>query len=155
MPSFNIKGKYNIGKKRNQSNTRNSSTSLETATASTTAVRLVTINRSPTGSRRLYEQPPMKLVNVKREMAIGREEPYDERSERLVNLAKLPSKYAGVFDIPAAKLFSVNKPPPIRRADNFTSLSSVNFVTPDDLPITPKEAYDNPTYAFWYQNNAR
>ncbi|CAH3137455.1 unnamed protein product, partial [Porites lobata] len=155
MPSFNIKGKYNIGKKRKQSNARNSSTSLETATTSTTSVRLVTINKSPTGPRRLYEQPPMKLVNVEQEMAIGREEPYDERSVRLVNLAKLPSKYADVFDIPAAKLFSVNKPPPIRRQDNFTSLSSVNLVTPDDLPITPKEAYDNPTYAFWYQNNAR
>ena len=150
MPSLNMKRKYKIGKPRKQSNNRNSSCSLETATASTTSVRLVTVNLSPTNPRKFYEPPPLKLVNLEQELAGARDEPCDENSVRLVNLAKLPPKYADVFDVPAAKLFNVNKPPPIRCQES--SPSSVNLVTPDDRPITPKEAYDNPTYAFWKKN---
>jgi len=151
MPRLNMKKKYIVGlKSRKQSNNRNSSTSLETATASTTSVRLVTVNKSPTNSRKFYEQPPLKLVNLELELAGGRDSPHDDNSVRLMNMAKLPPKYADMFDVPATKLFNVNKPLPIRCQEK--SPSSVNLVKPDDYPITPKEAYDNPTYAFWKRN---
>ena len=154
MPSFNIRGKYKVGKSRKQSDNRNSSTSMETATASTTSVRLVTINKSPPNSRKFYEEPPLKLVNLEQELAGARDEANDDKAVTLLNLAKLPPKYADMFDAPASKLFNVNKPPPIRCHDKPRTLSSVNLVTADDLPITPKEAYDNPTYAFWHRNES-
>lgn len=135
-----MKKKYEFSSSRNQSNNSHNSTSLETAAASTTSVRLVTVNRSPTSSRKIYDEPVLKLVNVEQEQTGQRHEPCDDNSVRLVNLAKLPPKYADVFDIPAAKLFNVNEE---------KSTSSVNLMFPDHLPITPKEAYDNPTYAFW------
>ena len=151
MPSLNMKKKYKVGKTRKQSMTRNSTTSLETASASTTSVRLVTINRSPTSSRKYRDGPPLKLVNFEQELAESRGEAYDDNSVRLMNMAKLPPKYADVFDLPAAKLFNVNKPPPKRGQEK--SPSKVNLVTSDDRPITPKEAYDNPTYEFWKRDS--
>ena len=142
-----MKKKYKVGKSRKQSMTRNSTTSLETATPSTTSVRLVTINKSPTSSRKYADGPPLKLVNFEQELAESRGETFGDNSVRLMNMAKLPPKYADVFDLPAAKLFNVCKPPPKRGQEK--SPSKVNLVTSDDRPITPREAYDNPTYAFW------
>lgn len=139
-----MKGKYKV--KSNQSDNRSSSVSLETATATATtnSVRLVTVNRSPTSSRRYNEPLPLKLVNLQQELSASRHDSCDDNSVRLTNLAKLPPKYADMYDVPASKLFSVNKPP-----KEIFATSSLNLVSADDYPITPKEAYDNPTYAFW------
>ncbi|XP_078349353.1 uncharacterized protein LOC144634311 isoform X2 [Oculina patagonica] len=147
FPSIKMKKTFVVNKK--QSDNRGSSMSLETATATATtnSVRLVTVNKSPTGSRKYNEPPPLKLVNLEQELAAGRHESFDDNSVRLTNLAKLPPKYADVFDVPASKLFSVNRPP--LRSQEILTPSSVNLICPDDYPITPKEAYDNPTYAFW------
>lgn len=134
-----------------QSEHRDSSVSFETATATATAttnsVRLVTVNKSLTGSRKNNEPPPLKLVNLEQELATSREDSFDDNSVRLTNLAKLPSKYADVFDIPASRLFSVNKPP--MRGQEMLAPTLVNLSRPEDYPITPREAYDNPTFAFW------
>ena len=141
LPSISKEGKYEL--KGKPSDNRGSSVSLETATATTTSVRLVTVNKSPTNSRKFNESPPLKLVNFQQELATSRHERFDDNSVRLTNLAKLPPKYADMLvDAPASKLFSVNKTP-------VKTTSSVNLVCPDDYPITPKEAYDNPTYAYW------
>jgi len=138
-----MKKKYVV--KTKQSDHRSSSVSLETATATTNSVRLVTVNKSPTGSRKSNESPPLKLVNLERELATSREDSFDDNSVRLTSLAKLPPKYADVFDLPASKLFSVNKPP----VRGQLAPSSMNFICPENYPITPREAYDNPTFAFW------
>ena len=132
-----------------QSEQRDSSLSLETATATATtnSVRLVTVNKTPTGSRKNNESPPIKLVNLEQGLATSREHSFDDNSVRLTNLAKLPQKYADVFDVPASKLFSVIKPP--MRGQEMLAPTSVNLSYPEDYPITPREAYDNPTYAFW------
>ena len=142
-----MKKKYVVETK--QSDHRDSSSSLETATATATtnSVRLVTVNKSPTGSRKNNESPPLKLVNLEQELAAGREDSIDDNSVRLTNLAKLPPKYADVFDVPASKLFSVNKPP--MKGQEMLAPTVVNFSCPEDYPITPREAYDNPTFAFW------
>ena len=142
-----MKKKYVV--KTKQCDHRDSSLSLETATATaeTNSVRLVTVNKSPTGSRKNNESPPLKLVNLEEELAASREDSFDDSCVRLTNLAKLPPKYADVFDVPASKLFSVNKPP--IKGQEILAPSSVNIMCPDDYPITPREAYDNPTFAFW------
>ncbi|PFX17359.1 EGF-like module-containing mucin-like hormone receptor-like 1 [Stylophora pistillata] len=135
-PSFSSRGKYNI--RRKPSDNRLNSVSLETATPTTTSVRLVRTN-----SRQIKEPPPLKLVNLKQELASARQEQIDDNSVRLTNFAKLPPKYADMLvDAPASRLFSVSKP-----SMKITSL--VNNVSPNEYPITPKEAYDNPTYAYW------
>lgn len=134
-----------------ESDNRGSSVSLETATATTNSVRLVTVNKSPKGSRKNNESPPLKLVNLDQKLASCRHESFDDNSVRLTNLAKLPPKYADVFDAPASKLFSVNRPP--MRSQEMLAPSSVNLICPSDYPITPKEVYDNPTYAFWRVSN--
>lgn len=142
-----MKKKYVV--KTKQSDHRGSSASLETATATATtnSVRLVTVNKSPTGSRKCNESPPLKLVNLEQELAAIRGDSFDDNSVRLTNLAKLPPKYADVSDVPASKLFSVNKPP--MRGQELLAPSSVTLICPEDYPITPREAYDNPTYTFW------
>lgn len=139
MPSFRVKKRYVV--KTNRSDARGS-VSLETASA-TNSVRLVTVS----GSQKYNDPPPLKLVNLEQELTASRKDSFDDNSVRLTNLAKLPPNYADVFDLPASKLFSVNRPP-IRNNETVTP-SSVNLVCPDDYPITPREAYDNPTYAFW------
>ena len=142
-----MKRKYVVETK--QSEQRDSSLSLETATATATtnSVRLVTVNKSPTCSRKNNESQPLKLVNLEQDLATSREDSFDDNSVRLTNLAKLPPKYADVFDVPASKLFSVNKPP--MRGQEMLAPTSANLSCPEDNPITPREAYDNPTYAFW------
>ena len=51
-----------------------------------------------------------------------------------------------LVDAPASKLFSVSKSP-------MKTTSSVNLVSPNEYPITAKEAYYNPTYAYWNGRN--
>lgn len=140
-----MKKKYVV--KTKQCDHRDSSLSVETATATTNSVHLVTVNKSPTGSRKNNESTPLKLVNLEQELVVGREDSFGDCSVRLTNLAKLPPKYADVFDVPASKLFSVNKPP--IKSQEILAPSSVNIMCPEDYPITPREAYDNPTFAFW------
>ena len=120
----------------------NSSTSLEAATASTTSVRLMTINRSPTNSRKFSDGPPLKLVNFEQKLAGIPDKAYDENSVKLVNMVKLQT---GVFDSPAERLS--NKTTPTECQGKSKSL--MQLVSSDDIPITPKQAYDNPTYKFW------
>lgn len=120
-----------------QSDNRDSSMSLEIAMATTNSVCLATVNMSPTVSRKNNEPPPLKPVNSEQELAASRDESLDDNSVRRTNLAKLPPKYADVFDVP-----------PIRGQEILT-LSSGNLACPDDYPFTPREAYANPTYTFW------
>ena len=121
-----------------KSDNRDSSVSLETAMATTSSVCLATINMSPTGSRKNNEPALLKPVNSEQELAVSQDDSFDENSERLTNLAKLPPKYADVFDLP-----------PMRGQEMLTPSSSGNLAFPDDYPITPREAYANPTYTFW------
>ena len=69
-------------------------------------------------------------------------EQIDDNSVSLTNLAKLPPRYTDMLvDAPASKLFSVSKSP-------MKTTSSVDLVSPNEYPITPKEAYYNPAYAY-------
>ena len=140
MPSFSSRGKYHL--KGKAGDTRFNSVSLETATPTTTSVRLVTTN-----SRQFKEPPSLKLVNLEQELASAQQMEIENNSVSLTNLAMLPPRYADMLvDAPASKLFSVSKSP-------MKTTSSVNLVSPNEYPITAKEAYYNPTYAYWNGRN--
>ncbi|XP_068731169.1 adhesion G protein-coupled receptor E2-like isoform X1 [Montipora capricornis] len=139
----NMRKRYEVSRSRGKhQQTFNSSVSLEAATASTTSVRLMTINRSPTNSRKFSDGLPLKLVNFEQKLAGIPDKAYDENSVKLVNMGKLQT---GVFDGAAERLSNKTTPMECQKK----SKSSMQLVSSDDIPITPKQAYDNPTYAFW------
>ena len=150
LPSLqNMRKRYEVGKSAGKQ-TFNSSTSVETASATSTSVRFMTIHRSPTNSRKFSDEPPLKLVNFEQELARGNDKGHDSKSVKLTNVSKLPSNYPDSSDVPAAKIFIANKPQSKKWHEESTVPSQL--VASDDWPITPKEAYDNPTYAFWSGN---
>ena len=143
-----MRKRYEVGKSRGKQ-AFNSSTSVETASASSTSLRFVTINRSPTNSRKFSDEPPLKLVNFEQELARGKDEGHDKRI-KLTNISMFPSNHADSCDVPPSRIFVANEPRSKKCHEESTV--SPQLVASDDLPITPKEAYDNPTYAFWSGN---
>ncbi|KAK2567536.1 Matrilin-2 [Acropora cervicornis] len=149
LPSLrNMRKRYEVGKSRGKQ-TFNSSTSVETASASSTSLRFVTINRSPSNSRKFSDEPPLKLVNFEQELVRGKDKGHDKRI-KLTNISMFPSNHADSCDVPPARIFVANEPHSKKCHEESTV--SPQPVASDDLPITPKEAYDNPTYAFWSGN---
>ncbi|XP_067018681.1 adhesion G protein-coupled receptor E2-like isoform X4 [Acropora muricata] len=149
LPSLrSMRKRYEVGKSRGKQ-TFNSSTSVETASASSTSLRFVTINRSPTNSRKFSDEPPLKLVNFEQELARGKDKGHDKRI-KLTNISMFPSNHADSCDVSPARVFVANEPQSKKCHEESTV--SPQLVASDDLPITPKEAYDNPTYAFWSGN---
>ena len=107
------------------------------------------MNRSPTNSRKFSDEPPLKLVNFEQELTRGKDKGHD-KCIKLTNISKFPSNHADSCDVPAAKICFANEPQSKKCHEESTV--STQLVASDDLPITPKEAYDNPTYAFWSGN---